>query len=399
MSAPSLLTYYQANKFNPVAIGIEESSAAWKSHVDKRVNLYQRHLGIPLGLLAGKSILEFGCNSGENALVLASFGAELTLVEPNQQVWPRLHWLFERFGLADRIRALVSMDIDSFTSPHSFDVVLAEGFLSTLPGRDELVGKLGRFMGPAGLGVISFTDRFGSAIEFTRRAVLWRACQLAGVDPVGNEGLALARTLFGEDFSVLQTSRTFEAWWRDTLVNPLVVSQYLWSFQELLPLVEGIGCEFLGSSPAWATPDHFDWYKNVPSSAGRSRLLADQWAETLPFFLTGRQFPFSSSRPRPPDEGVLRSVTDLVDQVSTFTSGSTVSGNVGIYPEPLHRYLLSTGSPELARFSRQMQQVYAAAATAKLQELLDTYRESALLRQLWGAPYHYLSFARDSRSS
>src|SRR5438477_6019319 len=108
MTAPSLLTYYQTNNFNPVAIGIEHNADAWKAHFAKRVNLYARHLRMPLGLIDGKSVLEFGCNSGENALVLAALGADLTLVEPNTQVWPRLRSLFEGFHLQDRIRGLAA---------------------------------------------------------------------------------------------------------------------------------------------------------------------------------------------------------------------------------------------------------------------------------------------------
>lgn len=78
----SLLEYYQQNDFNPVLIALKDQ-IAWESYFAKRLNLYQRHLGIPLSLLRDRSVCEFGCNSGENALVLAAVGTNLTLVEPN----------------------------------------------------------------------------------------------------------------------------------------------------------------------------------------------------------------------------------------------------------------------------------------------------------------------------
>ena len=105
MHKETLLNYYQNDNFNPVLIVVENESI-WKNHFAKRCNLYERHLGVPLSLLRDSSVLEFGCNSGENALVLASVGANLTLVEPNRQVLLRLKMLFEKFNLEKRIVAL-----------------------------------------------------------------------------------------------------------------------------------------------------------------------------------------------------------------------------------------------------------------------------------------------------
>ena len=113
MSVQTLVGYYQENQFNPVPIALE-TPQSWQNHLAKRHCLYEQHLGIPLGLLADKSILEFGCNSGENALVLAHYGAKLTLVEPNRQVLPRLQALFERYGLSKQIVSIHNVGIDDF---------------------------------------------------------------------------------------------------------------------------------------------------------------------------------------------------------------------------------------------------------------------------------------------
>ena len=97
---------------------------------------------MPLALLSGRSVLEFGCNSGENALVLASVGADLTLVEPNEQVQLRLKDLFKTFGLEDRVVEVSTDDIESFESTSLYDVVLAEGFLCQVPNRDVMLEKI-----------------------------------------------------------------------------------------------------------------------------------------------------------------------------------------------------------------------------------------------------------------
>ena len=75
-SIESMVSYYQRLKMNPVFIQIE-NDCVWKEHLKKRKNLYERHLKIPLGLLNNKDILDIGCNSGENSIVLAAHGANV----------------------------------------------------------------------------------------------------------------------------------------------------------------------------------------------------------------------------------------------------------------------------------------------------------------------------------
>ncbi len=128
MGSKSLVSYYRESHFNPVPIDLQ-TSAEWQSHVTKRRNLYEKHLNIPFVLLPRHSVLEFGCNSGENSLVLASFGANLTLVEANEQVLPRLKENFKRHNLESQITSLINEGIEDFVADKLYDIVIAEGFL------------------------------------------------------------------------------------------------------------------------------------------------------------------------------------------------------------------------------------------------------------------------------
>ena len=130
MASTSLLSYYQDNQIDPVPIPLKDN-VAWQTHVSKRRNLYERHLGIPLSFLSGRSVLEFGCNSGENALVLAAAGANLTLMEPHIPAVERLQNLFSSFGLSERITELGHSSIEEFSSESKYDLVIAEGFVNT----------------------------------------------------------------------------------------------------------------------------------------------------------------------------------------------------------------------------------------------------------------------------
>lgn len=389
MTTQSLLSYYQEHNFNPVPITVEDQ-AAWESHFAKRLNLYQRHLGIPLSLLRDRSVLEFGCCSGENALVPASVGANLTLVEPNEQVLPRLRTLFRKFGLEERIATLVQEDIASFEPRTLYDVVLAEGFLFTLPNRDEMVQKIGSLLVPGGLAVISLNDRYGGLLEMTRRMILWRACQLAAVDDVHSEdSLELARRLYWQDFAQLNASRPFEVWWRDSLVNPLF--SCFWSYPELVPLIERAGCEFYSSSPKWASLDHFAWYKNVPDSKDRHARLLDDWARVFPYFLTGLP-PVGREAQAAPRE-VIDAVADLVAWVSEYTREYSGPLDSLVYPPALDKYLASLGDPALTEFNADLKRLYETAVSGRLDDLLRVYHGTST-RNLWGTPYHYICFSK-----
>ncbi len=111
----SLVNYYKDFSFNPVHIPVEKKNE-WEIHVAKRRNLYENHLKIPFSLLRDRAVIEFGCNSGENALVLGAMGAKLTLVEPNLQVTPRLEKLFDKFQLSNQIDELRKESIENFNA-------------------------------------------------------------------------------------------------------------------------------------------------------------------------------------------------------------------------------------------------------------------------------------------
>jgi SAM-dependent methyltransferase len=392
MSAESLTAFYRQNRFNPVHINVEEA-AVWESHAAKRRNLYERHLGIPLAFLRGRAVVSFGCNSGENELILGGAGADLTLVEPNEQVHPRLRRLFHKFGLEGRVTALLHTDVEGFPVGQFYDLVSAEGFLHTVPHRDDLVLKLAHLVAPGGFAVISWNDRYGILLELTRRMILWRACQLAGVgDVLSDRCLDLARTLYGDDFARLNASRTFEAWWRDTLVNPFVGPDYLCTYPGLLAVVERAGCEFHSTSPRWALADHFGWYKNCDTAAVRHRRLLDDFRRMLPFFLTGS--PPSGQDPGPAPGPVLEAVSRLVKEVSEFAQDPNASIERVSFPATLSTYLREGTGPHWQQFAGEIKGLYEAAQGRTLDNLLAAYARSERVRKLWGTPYHYLCFTR-----
>lgn len=388
----SLVSYYQQHRFNPVFIPVEDHDK-WEIHFARRRNLYENHLNIPLSLLRGRSVIEFGCNSGENALVLGALGASLTLVEPNDQVLPRLRELFGLFKLEGSIRALHQESIESFQGDGPYDVVIAEGYLNILSTRERMLEKIGRLLGPGGIGIISFDDRYGSLVELVKRCLLWRACQLRGIEDIlSPESLDVAVQFFGEDFGGIKASRTMESWWKDQLVSPFFCLPYLWTYREIIPLIENAGCVYYSSSPKWATTDHFQWYKNVMSFQERHAHVLDSWKNHLLFFLTGRHSE-AQAISCPPDDA-LQSLDHLIEEISTCTRSYPSVDAPPSYPVVLDHYFDSTGDRHIQDLNGCLRTAFDILPFCGYEELLLRYKGMIGLRPLWGTPYHYVSFLK-----
>jgi hypothetical protein len=221
--------------------------------------------------------------------------------------------------------------------------------------------------------------------------LLWRACQLAAVDDVNSQAsLELARRLYWQDFEQLNASRPFEAWWKDTLVNPFFVSAYLWSYPELLSLVERAGCEFYSSSPKWSSIEHFAWYKNVLGAKSRHQRLLDDWTKVFPFFLTG--LCPSNGGFEPATAEVVDSVSKVVTQISEYTTAPSSSIDSVLYPSLLDEYFNKSKDSRLRRFNSEMKKLYEAVRSCQLEDLFSVYHRTKYVRNLWGAPYHYICF-------
>jgi len=388
----SVLAYYQNHHFNPVLIRVEDPRV-WEEHFAKRRNLYERHLALPLPLLRGARVLEFGPNSGENCLVHALFGSRLTLVEPNDQVLPRLHALLDQFGVSGQVDAVHCQTIDDFTSRETYDLVIAEGFLYTLSNRDAMLRKIASLVEPGKFGVISINDQYGGLIELLRRAILFRACYLSGIDDVQSQAsLQLAQKLYADDFARLSSSRTFEAWWKDTLVNPFYVTEYLWSFPAVLAILQEEGCEFCSSSPVWATFHHYNWYKNLTRPLDRHELALRDWRANLAYFLTGAKPP--EGRQHPATQDVIRAVATVTAALSGSSRSAASAVSLPLYPIELDRYLAEHTGSILPKVNEELKHVFDALHDPGVDTLLDTYAAAATVRSLWGTAYHYICFQR-----
>ena len=92
-----------------------------------------RGLGIPLGLIAGKKVLEVACGTGQNSLLLAAqFPESLTLVEPNPTGMRHIVEQYENLKIPHTKPVLKQQRLEDFNSD------MARGETTLVPRMTEV---------------------------------------------------------------------------------------------------------------------------------------------------------------------------------------------------------------------------------------------------------------------
>jgi len=96
---------------------------------NQRINLFKT-LGLPLSFFKNKKILEIGGGTGEKSLFYAFYGAQVTIVEPNEKSCLIAKKIFSQTKLAKKLtvinKSLFDIDISLIKK---FDMITAEGVL------------------------------------------------------------------------------------------------------------------------------------------------------------------------------------------------------------------------------------------------------------------------------
>lgn len=135
---------------------------------------HARHLfdggGAPV---AGRAALEFGCNMGATAIVLAALGAEVTAIDPDAGMVEIARANAARHGLSDRIHFAVVPDTTRLPfASGSFAVVSCNSVLEYVP-EDELsfvLREIDRVLAPGGVvAVLGSSNHLWPREQHSRR--------------------------------------------------------------------------------------------------------------------------------------------------------------------------------------------------------------------------------------
>jgi SAM-dependent methyltransferase len=393
-----LAQYYDSVKLSPVEHDLTRADTL-RTHLRKRQNLLDHYLKMPAQLWRGARVLEFGPGSGENAAVLAHYGARLTLVEPLDYLIQKLKANFQKLGLAAQIEALYQEALEHFECSQTFEFVVAEGFIHFLEDKAAAVRKLCSLVAPEGFLFVSVVHPSGTFIEFFKKALLDRMIRQTGAR-APDQRVTSARLLFYDDFSKTKHSRSFESWIGDTLLNPLY---RMANFLDLAQVLDAAPADFQLYS-AWPNCKSFDdlrWHKVILDVKQVRARTMDAYYARYPHFLhsipaSGSDYsPFSSERGR-----TLSRLIDLSLGALDRSLDSESGWDSDLAPslrklEKAARPLPEVGPlPQLLADCRDLvERTQHASGSA---EFVNAYMASGLLKKNWGSPGHYYVLHRTS---
>lgn len=381
----NLYSYYINKNFNPVPITLS-SKKQFKEHILKRNNLIQNHLKMKLSDFNSKKILEFGCNSGENSLVLANLGASLTLVEPNQIMIPLIYRNFKKYNKNKFLEKVYVTSLDKFKSKKKFDYVFAEGFLNTLKNRNKYLKKLLNFCSMEGSLIINYDDKVGGFIELLKSVIFIKIINQNKLNFESHNAFIIAKKLFFDEFSKMNTSRNFKAWYQDQLSSPFAADT--WSLKEILKIAGQKKFICFSTSPLLLNSLTFQWYKDSPKSTKINKIFEDSVFQNLEYLFTGKVHDIPTDK-RNFDRNYYK-ILKISENLSKIIKSK--NSNIKIKFRNLDFKFLDKNNKILKKEIINIINLYNK--NNKSDKLISTYLNTKYLKKTWGSLLHYVHLAR-----
>lgn len=365
-----------------------------------RENLFWDKLRIPPQLFQGASLIEFGPDSGENALVFAKWGALLTLVEPNPRSWPCIEDYFRKFGLNGNFKSLEKVDLESYKASKKFSFIDAEGFIYTIRPESIWISLFDKILEDNGLFIISYCESFGSMFELMLKLIYSRARQITAL-----ESRDIAWRLFETKWNSIPHTRSFDSWLMDVLENPFVRLKYFFSAGPLCTQLAQSGFSLYSSWPNYVDMLDVYWHKKESSPDEKLAQNLDFISRSSLSFIFGKKLFFASESSD--DVEVLNSllweIVSLIDRSIDDFDADSIENGIRL----LNRVRdLIVNRPVIANSSQSKQGVFhvidSINAIFKLlvvgdaNSLISFCNSDGVFIKSWGLPAHFAVFRRSN---
>ncbi len=389
--------YYEAKGLSPT-FGNLRTAEDLDRHTAMRERIFTEKLNLPPRVFAGARVLEFGPDTGENALVFARWGATVDLVEPNRKSWPQIEAYFRHFGLGERLGTLDDSPIQQYRPDRTYDMVVAEGFIQTVKPTSAWIETVSLSVAPGGLLILFFYERASFLVELFHRAVHRGFGQL-----VGGATVESARRLFEAKWNAIPHVRRFESWVMDVLDNPYSSTRFTLDACELVAELADAGFGFYQSWPRYRDELRMGWHKAVETPAAVVAEVARHLPRLAVAHAVGRSL-FAYG-----DDREVASLAGEVDRVIAGLEAAAADDAAAPWAD------IAEGFASLGKAVADPARLYAAADGIRVEACASLEALAALSRlvargdadaiaafastdpaflKAWGQPAHYAVFRR-----
>lgn len=364
-----------------------------------RARFFQNYLHLPPQMFRGASLVEFGPDSGENALVFARWGANVTLVEPNYKAWPSISSYFERFDLKNKLSSLEKADLESFQTEKKFNFVNAEGFIYTVKPDSIWINQFDRILEHGGFFNISYTEFFGSIFELIHRVLYLRAKNLLEQDP-----LETSWKLFKMKWESIPHTRSFDSWAMDSLENPFVREKYFIKVDSLCRDLFKAGFSLYSSWPNYIDQINVHWHKKEISF---ERILQENIkyiSRNSLSFMFGKKLFICSD-----DEDVVESINNLlrvfvvsldclIDEPDSSAINRCCECIDGIKRFLFEEAMLTNSQQEKEEVLQSLESIHKILNMIDqkdIKSLISFCNSDRAFIQSWGLPNHFAVFKKN----
>ncbi|MBL8024242.1 MAG: methyltransferase domain-containing protein [Elusimicrobia bacterium] len=391
----SLIDYYRDQIILPTYCRFTSGDDLEK-HQKERGKFFTERLSLPAPrFFQGARLIEFGPDSGENALAFATWGASCFLVEPNKNAHPVLLDYFDRFNLSHQIAGLSESNVTAFHAPgdqkSQYDVVDAEGFIYTVRPEKQWMDLFSFLLKPGGVVILSYMEKYGSFFELFLRVIHNHVRRLTGI-----EANRSARDLYLAKWNSIPHTRSFESWVMDVIENPFVRLHFLFEPYDLCRKMSSSGFTLYSSWPFYRNALELGWHKKRVSAL-------EQLDSTKAFLHRSRVSHFFGVplfSVRPSLETCLEKTLHLVDGLIDNVNEEAV--------KELKSYLadLSRWVEDEVLYARPSDRKKALLSIVSVKSILDLLvagdvhalkifcNTDAGFTGMWGMPVHYSVFEK-----
>jgi len=401
MEYRKLFRYYEQQTFLPTYANLADD-AALARYVHGREMLFSDKLFLPPRIFRDASMVEFGPDSGENALVFARWGARTTLVEPNERAHKYIRAYFERFGLSESLRDIVAADVEAFAAREHASRVLAEfvdaeGFIYTIQPADLWLGAFAQLLRPGGFAIVSYYEKDAGFFEIALKAIYAAAKTISGRDPVDT-----AWALYETKWNSIPHTRSFESWVMDVMENPFVRLKYFLDADALCNAAQRFGFSLYSSWPVYRAPLEIYWHKRVLPAEERRRRHSAHLARSHLSFMAGEELYLVGGLEQVDAANrAIAAAAQAMDQTVESPTASSIKLSLAAV-EAVKAAVQTTSvlarNEQAPRNYIAVLEALKAALTALLNGdfvvLCRMMRESQALVEHWGTPTHFAVFRR-----